>query len=67
MTCWTTTTKEDYYSKSGNLSQENVTREWSYDKKTCTVYQNGIPCLQMTEYYRAKVYYSNKNFFEGEH
>lgn len=64
MTCFTTITQEDYYSKASELAAKGAIVEWSSDKKTCTYVLEGVQYLQMTNYFKKRVYYVNKLAYE---
>lgn len=60
MTCFTTITQEDYYSKASELSTKGAIVKWSSDKKTCTYVLEGVQYLQMTNYFKKHAYYVSK-------
>jgi hypothetical protein len=64
MTCFTTTTQEDYYSKASELAAKGAIVEWSSDKKTCTYTLEDVPYIQKTDYFKKRVYYVNKLAYE---
>lgn len=66
MSCWTTITKEDFFSRTSEIREKGGYTELSSDRKTCTYLIGGVPYIQSQKYFNNTSYYQNMNAYKED-